>query len=725
MTRLRSINFHDNKKSELHVLLSYIPTNASYSLSIKSDAKDYRISSNLVSSLLTGYKFKKLYIHNQIEYGYKRRREELWSPQCNLTSLLIDKCEFNDYYTILQNLSYLKTLTINNMSKAYSIEYFQSRNILNSTLTSLTFDKCELPLDHIILLLSLTPELTYLKLICDSKEFDTLFDGHYWEEFIQTKLCRLKQFQFFFSNDFSNKDKWAHLDDLIAPFRRPFWLKEKHWFVACNFVLYQSIIWLYTTPIYVSNLENLLRCELSAVDNVCRLTTKPIYPKINSSSKKDISCPSGVKNIQWNGYGPYRSQMSESDGICFDETDHNNEDTVTIVDGRDHWFQIGADGMRYCCEGLQNTNTVTTIFLPDNRLGPEGAKELANILEHNQTLTIVSIPVNSIQTQGAQYLANALRNNLTVTTLALNTNHIEDEGAQYLADMLRFNKTLTYLDLYNNKISNTGAQYLADALQNNNMLKTLKLMSNKIGDKGAEYFANTLRDNTTLLTLDLRNNIMEIKGMEHLGESVKYNKTITSLVISSWPIKDEGATHIANALRENTTLTSLDLSGNKIGPDGIKDLVDALLINKTLNTLLLQANLIGTQGIEHLVNLLKNQETLTTLDLSQNEIYSNNAQQIAEALKTNSRLTTLNLSWNEIGMDGLKYLVDALKINKALERLDLTFNQIEDEDARYLLVDLQNNRTLIELNLYNNRGSVCETIAAAIRIRNDKTLTGA
>lgn len=286
MTQLRSITFCYNYEAELHTLLSYIPKDASYSLSIKSDTEHYQITCNLVSALLTKYKCEKLYLHNKIKYDYKRREEKLWSSQCNLKSLLIDECTFDDYYTILQNLSYLKTLTVSNMSKPFSIEHFQSRTILNSTLSSLTFDKCQLSLAHIALLLSLTPELTYLKLICAGENVGTLFDGHYWEEFIQTKLCQLKQFQFFFNNRFSRTDNWAYLDDLITPFRTPFWLKEKHWFGKCNFVLNKSMLWLYTTPVCVSDLENSIRCELSVVDNICRLTKEPIYPKTNLTSKQ-------------------------------------------------------------------------------------------------------------------------------------------------------------------------------------------------------------------------------------------------------------------------------------------------------------------------------------------------------------------------------------------------------------------------------------------------------
>jgi hypothetical protein len=287
MTRLRSIYLYYNNNEELKSLLHHIPHNASYLLSIKSEGTEYRqVSSDIVSSLLTKYSFEKLHLHNDVKYDGHRRQEKFWPAQCKLKSLLISGCTIDEYYVILQELPYLKTLVIQKWAKPGRDESLTTPQILNSSLTSLTFNKCSLRFSHVVPLLSFTRELTHLKLICDSKKFDGLFDGQYWEGFIQKNLCRLKQFQFFFSNDLSKKDKCTPLDDLIASFRSPFWLKEKRWFVECNFVLNKSIIWLYTTPICVSGLESSLRCEISAVDNVCRLIQKPIYPKTNPTSKQ-------------------------------------------------------------------------------------------------------------------------------------------------------------------------------------------------------------------------------------------------------------------------------------------------------------------------------------------------------------------------------------------------------------------------------------------------------
>jgi hypothetical protein len=180
MTRLRSIYLYYNNNEELKSLLHHIPHNASYLLSIKSEGTEYRqVSSDIVSSLLTKYSFEKLHLHNDVKYDGHRRQEKFWPAQCKLKSLLISGCTIDEYYVILQELPYLKTLVIQKWAKPGRDESLTTPQILNSSLTSLTFNKCSLRFSHVVPLLSFTRELTHLKLICDSKKFDGLFDGQY------------------------------------------------------------------------------------------------------------------------------------------------------------------------------------------------------------------------------------------------------------------------------------------------------------------------------------------------------------------------------------------------------------------------------------------------------------------------------------------------------------------------------------------------------------------
>ena len=118
-------------------------------------------------------------------------------------------------------------------------------------LVSLTIGKCKLSTQELECLLTLTPSLSHLKLVSSRSTYDSIFDGFYWERFIQEKLLLLNQFQFFLTYTSKKFDDTITLDSLILPFQSPFWVNNKNWFVICGYILRQSRIILYTTPIFI------------------------------------------------------------------------------------------------------------------------------------------------------------------------------------------------------------------------------------------------------------------------------------------------------------------------------------------------------------------------------------------------------------------------------------------------------------------------------------------
>jgi hypothetical protein len=151
---------------------------------------------------------------------------------------------------------------------------------------------------------------------------------------IKRKLPLLREFKLLltYNYSFSHKKQSISIKSLIAPFRTPFWLEEKRWFVTCESIFQACTIRLYTTPCKANNgtrilpmcelmgsqsmlnmkpskslarrkhgtqsfggmsqfcadipadaplhetmnLENLIRCEVSSIDYICRLTRRPI-----------------------------------------------------------------------------------------------------------------------------------------------------------------------------------------------------------------------------------------------------------------------------------------------------------------------------------------------------------------------------------------------------------------------------------------------------------------
>ncbi|CAF1258779.1 unnamed protein product [Rotaria sp. Silwood1] len=104
-------------------------------------------------------------------------------------------------------------------------------------LTSLSINDCsDLKMDEIESLLSLLPMLKYLRLLGQRYSIDhQFFDGSRWEELIQSKLPLLNQFHFWFYNSQDFDSNRATVESLIAPFQTPFWLKNKNWFIKCDY----------------------------------------------------------------------------------------------------------------------------------------------------------------------------------------------------------------------------------------------------------------------------------------------------------------------------------------------------------------------------------------------------------------------------------------------------------------------------------------------------------
>jgi len=149
----------------------------------------------------------------------------------------------------------------------------------SSLLSSLTINHCSLSMEELELLLSRTPALVHLKLVSRQRTFDSMFDGYIWEQFIRAKLHRLNKFEFFFSYIDKKDDDITNVDSLVGSFRTPFWLYDKRWFITCDYVFKSRALNFYTPSINIAGFEDSIRCQISAIDGIYRLTGASIDEK--------------------------------------------------------------------------------------------------------------------------------------------------------------------------------------------------------------------------------------------------------------------------------------------------------------------------------------------------------------------------------------------------------------------------------------------------------------
>lgn len=167
----------------------------------------------------------------------------LWPNQCQIEYLqILNRITFEQYCSILEQCLFLKKLVIKdvlwNDTDITTFNFYPQ-------LKSLTLEDNRMDIYKLELFLSLTPSLTYLKVI----GMAYLIDSYLWEKILRVKLPNLDKFEFFFLswNDV-NYNIWD-VETLIKPFQTAFWLETKRWLVNCDYIINPTEVMLYSLPV--------------------------------------------------------------------------------------------------------------------------------------------------------------------------------------------------------------------------------------------------------------------------------------------------------------------------------------------------------------------------------------------------------------------------------------------------------------------------------------------
>jgi hypothetical protein len=175
-----------------------------------------------------------------------------WPPlPITLKYLRLERCTFQEYCMILRHAINLQELRLTECLMYNSDEtIYQPMDVIYPLkLTSLTFGACFMRMKELLIFLSYTPKLQYLKLIIWTDLSDSVIDGNKWENFITDKLPWLSRFEFFFDDLTHLNQNEVNIQSYLQPFRTPFWIENKRWYVMCDYVKTVSMIRLYSLPI--------------------------------------------------------------------------------------------------------------------------------------------------------------------------------------------------------------------------------------------------------------------------------------------------------------------------------------------------------------------------------------------------------------------------------------------------------------------------------------------
>ncbi|CAF3384278.1 unnamed protein product [Rotaria sp. Silwood2] len=240
--RLSSLTLIDLNEEGLHDFQEYITKCCLTEVSILSFGCRSQNIQKFLSSLLSLNTLRKLVLN----LGYYDIDEAQWFVPRRVENLtLIGPWNWSNIYFILNHSPHLRTLIVRDFSIDKSDESIITQSGMKQFdhLTSFSlYTESKITIYDMKTILKCFPNLAHMRLFDGNYETvnssfnpvyqtdSSLFDGYEWECFIETQLSRLKQFEFYFSRfALSNENYMSTMRSLIAPFRTPFWLENKHW----------------------------------------------------------------------------------------------------------------------------------------------------------------------------------------------------------------------------------------------------------------------------------------------------------------------------------------------------------------------------------------------------------------------------------------------------------------------------------------------------------------
>ncbi|XP_065918394.1 NACHT, LRR and PYD domains-containing protein 12-like isoform X2 [Dysidea avara] len=274
---------------------------------------------------------------------------------------------------------------------------------------------------------------------------------------------------------------------------------------------------------------------------------------------------------------------------------------------------LQTEGAIKISRGLQNTSTLTVLYISNNNIGVEAADDIATVLSHNTKLQTIELG-NNLLAAGGIKISRGLQNTSTLTVLYISNNNIGVEAADDIATVLSHNTKLQTIELGNNLLAAGGIK-IFKSLQFTSTLTSFGISDNNIGVEAADDIATVLSHNTKLQQLYLAGNNLQTEGAIKISRGLQNTSTLTELNISNNSIGVEGADDIATVLSHNTKLQKLGLAGNSLQTEGAIKISRGLQNTSTLTDLYISNNNINIEARNDIKTALSQNTNLKVLKL--------------------------------------------------------------------------------------------------------------
>lgn len=176
------------------------------------------------------------------------------------------------------------------------------------------------------------------------------------------------------------------------------------------------------------------------------------------------------------------------------------------------WIKLGLSSISTLAKSIQE-NHLDSVYLGNVNLSDMHLRELKDPLASTMVLTSLELPNNKLGNSTCLIIKEVLLRNKSITKLSLKNNSIGPLGATNLSEALMSNTTLKEMYLGGNLVSTEGAEKLSSIFSQNASLEVLDLSFNQIGESALISFQQHLKNNTSLKKLNLENNYCNLKKL--------------------------------------------------------------------------------------------------------------------------------------------------------------------------------------------------------------------
>ncbi|CAF1370735.1 unnamed protein product [Adineta steineri] len=130
------------------------------------------------------------------------------------------------------------------------------------------------------------------------------------------------------------------------------------------------------------------------------------------------------------------------------------------------------------CSSLEVNTKLTMLNLAHDQLTPNLARLIGNACISHPIFTNLDISYNNIGNEGIICICKSLENSTTLETLSLSNEKFNEQAIQSVADLIMKNRTLRTLVLLGESIEDAGLKFLLDALKQNEKIDNITLSAN-------------------------------------------------------------------------------------------------------------------------------------------------------------------------------------------------------------------------------------------------------